>query len=158
MVEDEPEEIRGEAGASMVPDGEGGFRVKLPGKVDWLVAGHTVKSTERPTPRYEVAEDWRTSLDRLDERVKAKYSPTKTFISKNLLWDFLANTEELFTVVSSRAEKLGATSKAGIKELLRGYYQTAPEDVLEEAAHIISKGKLLKVSTGTVTIEEFLPE
>lgn len=157
-MEEEPEEIKGEAGASMVPDGKGGFRVKLPDKVDWLVAGHAVKSTEKPTPRYEVAEDWRTSLDRLDERFKAKHGPTKTFISKNLLWDFLANTEELFTVVPTRAERLGATTKAGIKELLRGYYQTAPENVLDEATYIISKGKLLKVSIGTVTTEEFLEE
>lgn len=150
------EEIKGEAGASMVPDGRGGYLVKLPGKVDWLVAGHTVKSTEEPTPRYEVAEDWRIALDKLDERFKEKYGPTKTFQSRELLWKFLTATEELFTVVPSRAEKLGALTKAGIKELLRGYFPTAPKNVLEEAAYIISKGRLLKVSVGTVTVEEFL--
>lgn len=155
-MEEDREEIGGEAGASMVPDGEGGYRIKLPDKVDWLVAGRTVKSTERPTPRYGVAEDWRSSLDRLDERFKEKYGPTKTYRSKKLLWSFLANTEELFTVVPARAERLGATTKAGIKELLRGYYPTAPEDVLEEAAYIISKGRLLKVEMGIVTVEEFL--
>lgn len=155
-MKEEPEEIKGEAGASMVPDGKGGFLVKLPDKVDWLVAGHAVKSEVTPMPRYEVAEGWRESLDRLDERVKEKRGTTKTFISKELIWHFLTTTEELFTVVSTRAERLGSLTKAGIKELLRGYYQTAPEDVLDEAAYIISKGRLLKVAKGTVTVERFL--
>jgi len=155
-VKEDPEEIRGKAGASMVPDGKGGYHVKLPDKVDWLVAGHTVKSEDVPTPRYEVAEGWREALDRLDERIKEKYGPTKTFLSYELLWKFLSATEELFTVVPTRSERLGPLTKAGIKELLRGYYRTATENVLDEAAYIISKGKLLRVEMGTVTVQEFL--
>lgn len=155
-MREDPEEIKGEAGASMVPDGKGGYHIKLPDKVDWLVAGHTVKSTEEPMPRYEVAEGWREALYSLNERVKREHGPTKTFLSYELIWKFLSTTEALFTVVPSRAERLGPLTKAGIKALLKGYYQTTPENVLDEAAYIISKGRLLKVSTGMVTTEEFL--
>ncbi len=152
----EPEEIEGEAGSSMVPDGKGGYHVKLPDKVDWLVAGHAVKSEEVSMPRYEVAEGWEEALYSLDQRIKKKHGPGKSFLSYELLWKFLNTTEALFTVVPSRAERLGPLTEAGIKALLREYYQEAPERVLDEAAHVISKGKLLKVVKGTVAVEEFL--